>query len=92
MGSRGQLQFQFVSNSGSTTSTRNQLQLNSYHLLPRHNYFYEGLGNFLQSSVQGIRLQTTLGGGIGYFFKDTNTSTIDVVGGLAWQPPITAHL
>jgi hypothetical protein len=72
-------------NSGSTTSTRNQVQLSSYHLLPIHNYFYEGLGNFLQSSVQGIRLQTTLGGGIGYFFKDTNTSTIDLVGGFAWQ-------
>ena len=73
------------SNSGSTTSTRNQVGLSSYHLLPRHNYFYEGLGNVLQSSVQGIRLQTTLGGGIGYFFKDTNRSTIAVLGGLAWQ-------
>lgn len=73
------------SNSGSTTSTRNQVGLSGYHLLPRHNYFYEGLGNFLQSSVQGIRLQTTLGGGIGYFFKDTNRSTIAVLGGLAWQ-------
>ena len=35
--------------------------------------------------MQGIRLQTTLGGGIGYFFKDTNRSTIAVLGGLAWQ-------
>jgi hypothetical protein len=55
------------SNSGSTTSTRNQLGLSSYHLLPWDNYFYAGLGTFLQSSVQGIRLQTTLGGGIGRF-------------------------
>jgi hypothetical protein len=72
-------------NSGSSTSTRNQLTLSAYHLLRKHNYFYEGLGNFLQSSVQGIRLQTSLGGGIGYFFKDTNTTTVSLVGGLAWQ-------
>lgn len=73
------------SNSSSTTSTRNQLELSRYQLLPRHNYFYEGLGNFLQGSVQGIRLQTTLGGGIGYFFKNTNHTTIAVLGGVAWQ-------
>lgn len=73
------------SNRGSTTSTRNQLTLQSYHLLPRRNYFYEGLGNFLQSSVQGITLQTTLGGGVGYFFKDTNRTRISLLGGLAWQ-------
>lgn len=73
------------SNSGSTTSTRNQLGLRSYHLLPWDNYFYAGLGTFLQSSVQGITLQTTLGGGIGYFVKNTNRTSIAVLGGLAWQ-------
>jgi hypothetical protein len=86
------------SNSGSTTSTRNQLGLTDYHLVKR-NYFYESLGSFLQSSVQGIRLQTTLGGGLGYFFKNTNRTRIAVLGGLAWQNtdytgsvvPQTAH-
>jgi len=73
------------SNSGSTTSTRNQLGLRSYYLLPWNNYFYAGLGYFLQSSVQGITLQTTLGGGIGYFFKNTNHTSIAVLGGLGWQ-------
>ena len=72
-------------NSNSAISTRNQLQLQSYHLLPWRNYFYGGLGNFLQSSVQGITLQTTLGGGVGYFFKDTNRINIAVLGGLGWQ-------
>jgi hypothetical protein len=72
-------------NSGSTTSTRNQLDLSSYHLLPWDNYFYAGLGNFLQSSVQGVRLQTTLGGGIGRFLKNTNRTSIAVLGGLGWQ-------
>ena len=73
------------SNSGSTTSTRNQLDLSSYRLLPWNNYFYKGVGDFLQSSVQGIRVQTTLGGGIGYFIRYTNRMTISVLGGLAWQ-------
>ena len=42
-------------------------------------------GGFLQSSVQGIKLQTTVGGGIGHFFKNTNRTSIAVLGGLAWQ-------
>jgi len=73
------------SNSGSATSTRNQLDLESYHLLRWNNYFYKGVGDFLQSSVQGIRLQTTVGGGIGHFIKYTDRMTISVLGGLAWQ-------
>jgi hypothetical protein len=74
-----------TSSSGSTTSTRNQLGLDSYHLLSWDNYFYGGLGNFLQSSEQGINLQTTLGGGVGHFFKNTNRASIAVLGGLGWQ-------
>ena len=73
------------SSRGSNTSTRNQLGLSSYRLLPWRNYFYEGVANLLQSSVQGITLQTTLGGGFGYFFKDTNRARISVLGGMAWQ-------
>jgi putative salt-induced outer membrane protein YdiY len=73
------------SNSGATVSTRNQWGVSSYHYLPWQNYFYEGLGNFLQSSVQGITLQTTLGGGIGHFFKNTNNTTIAILGGVGWQ-------
>jgi hypothetical protein len=73
------------SNSGSTTSTRNQLGLTSYRLLRWNNYFYAGVGNVLQSSVQGIRLQTTLGGGIGRFWKNNDRSSISLIGGLAWQ-------
>ena len=73
------------SNSGSATSTRNQLGFNGYHLLPRDKYYYGGMGNFLQSAVQGISLQTSLGGGIGRFLKNTNRMTITLLGGLAWQ-------
>jgi hypothetical protein len=73
------------SNSGSPTTTRNQLALSGYHLLRWDNYFYSGNNSFLQSSVQGISLQTTLGGGIGRFLKNTNRTTISILAGLAWQ-------
>ena len=72
------------SNSGSPTSTRNEVGLKGYHLMSWDNYFYEGLGSFLQSTEQGISLQTTLGGGIGRFLKNTNRTSITVLGGLAW--------
>jgi Protein of unknown function, DUF481 len=74
-----------AANSGARTSNRNLLTLNAYHLLPWANYFYGGIGSFLQSSVQGIRLQTSLGAGIGRFLKDTNRTQIALMGGLAWQ-------
>lgn len=73
------------SNSGSATSTRNQFGFNGYHLLPREKYYYGAVGNLLQSAVQGINLQTTLGGGIGRFLKNSNRMTITLLAGLAWQ-------
>ena len=45
------------SSSGVNASTRNNLQLSASRLLPWNNYFYSGIGNFLQSSEQGITLQ-----------------------------------
>jgi hypothetical protein len=73
------------SSSGASASTRNLLDLNSNRLLPWNNYFYSGLGSFLQSSAQGITLQTTIGGGLGRYLKNTNQTKISVLGGLAWQ-------
>jgi putative salt-induced outer membrane protein YdiY len=73
------------SSSGTNTSTRNSINLGSRHLLPWNNWFYAGLGAFLQSSEQGIALQSTLGGGIGRYFKNTNRTNISVVFGPAWQ-------
>lgn len=73
------------SNSGSETSTRQQISLTGYHLMRWDNYFYAGLADFLQSSVQQISWQTSIGGGIGRFLKNTNRTTIAVTGGLAWQ-------
>ncbi len=73
------------SSSGVTASTRNEITPTARHLLPWDNYFYAGLGDFLQSSVQGIQLQASLGGGIGRYLKNTNRATISVLGGFAWQ-------
>jgi len=71
--------------SGSSAATRNELTLSGRHLLPWNNYFYAGLADFLQSSVQGIPLQTTIGAGIGRYLQNTNRATISILGGLAWQ-------
>ncbi len=73
------------SSTGATASTRNSLGLNYLRLLRWNNWFYSGLGDFLQSSEQSIRLQTNLGAGIGRYLKNTNHATISVLGGFAWQ-------
>jgi len=74
-----------AASTGVNLSTRNSLDLSALHLLPAKNWFYAGLATFLQSSEQGIALQKTLGGGLGHHFKNTNTATVSVLGGLAWQ-------
>jgi hypothetical protein len=75
----------FSSNSGSNISTRNQFDLAGIRLLRWDNWFYAGGGSLLQSSVQQIRLQTTLNGGIGRYLKNTNRASVYVLGGLGWQ-------
>ncbi len=71
--------------SGSSPSTRLSLDLTSSRLLPWNNDYYSGLGGFLQSSAQGDTLQTTIGGGLGRYLKNTNQTKISVLGGAAWQ-------
>ncbi len=73
------------SSSGATTSTRNQLGVDALKIMPWNNWFYTSVGNFLQSSQQSIKLQTTLGGGLGRFFKNTNRTRVSLAGGFAWQ-------
>ena len=73
------------SSTGTSASTRNSLDLIGTRLLPWNKYFYSGLGGFLQSSAQGITLQSSIGGGLGRYLKDTNRSKISILGGLAWQ-------
>jgi len=75
-----------LSNSaGTTASTRNSIDFGGRHLMRQNNWFYAGLGSFLQSSEQGISLQSTVGGGIGRYFKNTNRTNISLVFGPAWQ-------
>ena len=74
-----------TSNSGNTPSTRNELAFSGQHLLPWNNWFYAGFASFLQSSEQGIDRQSTFGGGIGRYIKNTSHATITLTGGLAWQ-------
>jgi Protein of unknown function, DUF481 len=71
--------------SRANVATRNNANLLGFHLLPRPNYFYGGLAEFLQSSEQGIDLQTTLGGGVGRYLKNGRNTRVSVFGGLAWQ-------
>jgi len=70
---------------GVTASTHNQAQLKALRRFGADQWFYSGAAQFLQSSQQGINVQTTLGGSIGKFLADTNTARIAVSGGLAWQ-------
>jgi putative salt-induced outer membrane protein YdiY len=73
------------SNVGAHASTHNSLNLGARRLLPWNNWFYAGLGAFLQSSEQGIDLQSTVGGGMGRYLKNTNRASISFVVGPAWQ-------
>jgi hypothetical protein len=72
-------------NSGSTAATRNSLGLDYQRLMRRNNWYYTGLAGFQQSSEQDIDLQTSLGGGVGRYLRNTNRAKIAVIGGLGWQ-------
>lgn len=76
------------STEGAATTTRNQLDLTAYRLLPRKNYFAFGAAGFLQSSVQEIERSTILSGGLGRYLKNTNRTILTVQGGLGWQKTI----
>jgi hypothetical protein len=75
----------FSSSTGSSSVTRNETQLNAQRLLRWNNWYYAGLMDFLQSFEQGIQLQSTFGGGIGRYLKNTNRTVISVHSGVAWQ-------
>jgi len=73
------------SSTGVTVSTRNSVNFGALHLLPWNHWFYSGLGGFLQSSEQGITLQSTFGGGVGRYLKNTDRASVAVLGGAAFQ-------
>jgi hypothetical protein len=73
------------SSTGRSPATRNEINLNVERLLRWNNWYYAGIDDFLQSSEQGIQLQSSIGGGIGRYLVNDNRSTISVLGGLVWQ-------
>jgi Protein of unknown function, DUF481 len=73
------------SSTGANVSTRNYLDLGARRLLPWNNWFYSGLADFLQSTEQGIGLQSTFGGGVGRYLTNTDHASVAVFGGVAWQ-------
>jgi hypothetical protein len=84
-GARAGVSSTLSSNEGSPVSTRNSVSLGGFRLTRWNNWFYSGVGNFLQSSSQDISLQSNIGMGIGRYLKDTNRAAIWVLGGVAWQ-------
>ncbi len=70
---------------GSATSTRDQLNLDAFHLMRSKNWFYDGIGVLLHSSEQGISRQVTGGGGIGRYPKNTNQTRVSIFAGFAGQ-------
>jgi hypothetical protein len=70
---------------GASAATRNQAAFAVERLLRWNNWFYAGIGDLLQSSEQGIQLQSNLGGGIGRYLANSNRATISLLGGIAWQ-------
>ena len=74
-----------ASSTGTSPATRNEINLGLQRLLRFNNWYYSGLADFLQSSEQGIRLQTGIGGAIGRYLRNNNRAVISVFGGLVWQ-------
>ena len=75
----------FSSNTGVPSVTRNESQLSAIRLARWNNWYYVGITDFLQSSEQGIQLQSTFGGGMGRYLKNTNRTMISIAAGVAWQ-------
>jgi hypothetical protein len=84
-GVRADFDSNLSSNNGATASARNELTVIATRLMPWKNWFYASMTDFLQSSVQGISLQSSLGGGVGRYLKNTNRASISLIGGGAWQ-------
>ena len=74
-----------ASNTGANVSTRNELFVSGQKLLRWNNWYYTGVADFLQSSVLGVQLQSSFGGGLGRNIKNTGATYFTVYGGFAFQ-------
>ena len=76
----------FSRSSGADAATRNQTRVWARRLIGgKRAWYYSGAAEFLQSSQQGINLQTIFGGGIGRFLKDSNSTRMAITADLAVQ-------
>jgi len=73
------------SSNGASTSTRNEIDVTAQRLLPWKNWYYSGLADFLQSTQQGITLESTYGGGIGRYLVNSGRASVNLTGGFGWQ-------
>jgi hypothetical protein len=73
------------SSAGTNVSTRNELSLQARKLMRWNNWYYIGVTDFLQSSVQGIQLQESFGGGVGRNLINRGSTYLTAYGGFAWQ-------
>jgi len=74
-----------TSSSNSNVSKRNEVTVSAKRLLRWNNWYYTGIADFFQSSVQGIQLQDTFGAGVGRNLKNTGQTFFTVYGGFGWQ-------
>ena len=74
-----------ASSTGAQTSTRNEIGFSAQRLMRWNNWYYTGITDFLQSSVQGIQWQSTFAGGVGRIIKNTGATSFSLYGGFAWQ-------
>ncbi|MGC1424625.1 MAG: DUF481 domain-containing protein [Terracidiphilus sp.] len=73
------------SSKNTTASSRNQVDASAQHMMPWKNWYDTGFASFLQSTVQGINLSSSYGGGAGRYLKNSNNAFIAVAGGFAFQ-------
>ena len=74
-----------AANKGTSPSSRNQIDVSAQRLMPWKNWYYTGFTSFLQSSVQGINLSSSYGGGAGRYLKNGNHVFVAVAGGFGFQ-------
>jgi len=73
------------SGGGNVSNLRNDLRLTGTRQLRSPRNFAAGLSEFLQSNEQQLDLRTTLGGGLGHIFSNTNHSFLAAYGGAVWN-------
>lgn len=73
------------SGGGDISNLRNDLRLRGTRQLRSPKFFYAGLAGFLQSDEQQLALRTTLGGAVGYIFRNTNSNFITAYAGTVWN-------